>query len=157
MISNRKLRAVVAGLLLLPNATGCYSNVPVWEGTPAPSSEITVGLSDRGRKLLAAQLGPGVRHVTGRLVSVTDSVYVVKVTSVDYVSTGIAGSWTGEEVNVSRDLVSGVTERRLSRGRTWLAAGLVVAGLALTTTIAIKGFGSDAGNTKGTDGGGQQQ
>jgi hypothetical protein len=152
-----RVRAVIAGLLLLPSASGCYTNVPVWEGTPTPETEITVGLSDRGRSVLAGQLGPGARHVTGRLVRVTDSAYVMKVRSVDYISNSSAGTWSGEEVNVSRDLVSGVMEKRLSRGRSWLVVGAVVVGLALATTIAINGFGSDPGSTKTGGGPGEQQ
>jgi hypothetical protein len=144
-------------MLLVPGATGCYTSVPVWEGTPTPQSEVIVGLSDKGRTTLAAQLGPGARHVTGRLVAVSDSAYVVRVTGVDYISNSLAASWSGEEVTVPRDLVSGVMERRLSRSRSWLAAGVVVAALALTTTIAIKGFGNDQGNNRPGDGGGNQQ
>jgi hypothetical protein len=149
--------AIVAGLLLLPSATGCYTNVPVWQGMPAPQSEITVGLTDRGRTTLAPQIGPGARHVTGRLLSVTDSAYVIRVSTVDYISSSSSGTWSGEEVTLPRDLVSGVTERRLSRSRSWLTAGIVIAALALTTTIAINGFGTDPGSTRPGDGGGQQQ
>ena len=153
----RHVRAAVAGLLLLPVATGCYTTVPVWEGTPAPYSEITVGLSDRGRTVMATQLGPGARHVTGRLMSVTDSAFVVRVTAVDYISTSSAGSWSGEEVALPRNLLSGVEERRLSRGRSWLTAGIVVAALALTTTIAINGFGGSPGSNQPSGPPGQQQ
>jgi hypothetical protein len=152
-----RVRAIVAGVLLLPGATGCYTNVPVWEGTPVARSEVTVGLTDRGRITLAPQIGPGARHVTGRLLSVTDSAYVIRVSTVDYINSSTSGTWSGEEVAVPRDLVSGVTERRLSRSRSWLTAGLVVAALALTTTIAINGFGTDPGSTRPGDGGGQQQ
>lgn len=153
----RRLRALAAGVLLLPSAAGCYTNVPVWEGTPAPQSDVTVGLTDRGRTRLAAQIGPGARHVTGRLVSLTDSAYVLRVTTVDYINNSSTGMWSGEEVALPRDLVSGVTERRFSRGRTWLTVGVTVAALALATTIVIKGFGADPGGTKTTDDGGQQQ
>jgi hypothetical protein len=152
----RQVRAVVAAVLLLPSTTGCYASVPVWDRTPAPNSEVTVGLSDHGRSVLAPQLGPGARRITGRLARTTDSAFVVRVTSVEYISNSSTGTWTGEEVSVSRDLVSGVTERHFSRGRSWLAAGVVVAALALATTIAINGFGNDPGGTKVPDGGNTQ-
>jgi hypothetical protein len=153
----RQVRAVVAGLLLLPSATGCYTSVPVWEGTPAPNAEITMGLSDRGRTTLAAQLGPGARRISGRLVQASDSAYIVRVTGVEYISNSYAGTWSGEQVVVSRDLVSGITERRFSRSRSWIAAGIAVVGVALVSTIAIKGFGTDPASTKTPDGGGNQQ
>lgn len=154
---DRRARAVVAALVLLPGATGCYANVPVWNGTPSPNSAVTLGISDRGRAVLAAQLGPGVRRISGHLERTTDSAFVVSVTAVDYVSSSSAGSWSGEEVTVPRDFISGVSERRFSRGRTWVATGIAVVAVALATTIAIKGFGNDPPGSKPTDGGGQQQ
>ena len=150
-------RAAVAAVLLLPSATGCYTNVPVWEGNPTAKSEVTVGLSDRGRTVLATQLGPGVRTIRGHLERTTDSAFVLRVTAVEYISNATAGTWTGEEVAVSRELVSGVTERRFSRSRSWLVAGVVVSALALAATIGIYGFGNDPGSTKPPDGCGQQQ
>ena len=82
---------------------------------------------------------------------------VVDTGTVDYINNSSTGTWSGEEVALPRDLVSGVTERRFSRGRTWLTVGVTVAAMALATTIVIKGFGADPGGTKTTDGGGQQQ
>lgn len=154
----RRARAVAAGLLLLPGPTGCYSNVPVWTGTPAAGRQVTVTLTDAGRTTLADELGPGARRLTGLLVSLEDSVYVVDVSAVEYVSGSDPTRWNGERIRVGRQYVGGVSERRLSRSRSWLMAGLAVATVALVSTIAITGYGSDEGSTRPKDdGGGQQQ
>ena len=146
------------GLLLVPGATGCYVNVPVWEGAPSAGQDVTLGITDRGRSELATQLGPGVRRVAGRLAALEDSVYVINVSSVEYVHANDATKWNGERVRVGRDYVGSVTERRLSRSRSWLMAGVALATVALVTTIAIGGFGSDGGSTRPKDdGGGQTQ
>lgn len=146
------------GLLLLPGATGCYVQVPVWEGAPPPGQEITLSITERGRSELAAQLGPGVRRVAGRLAALDDSVYIIDVSSVEYVHANDATRWNRERVRVGRDYVGGVTERRLSRSRSWLTAGVALASVLLVSAIAIEGFGGDGGNTRPRDdGGGQTQ
>lgn len=138
----RQARAVLAGLLLLPGATGCYTYVPLWNGSPQPGTEISLGLSDRGRIALAGPLGPGARQVTGRLVGSTDSAFVIGVNEVAYVGTGAAAKWNGEQISVPRDYVSGLAERRLSKSRSWIAVGIAVGVAALATTIAVNGFGT---------------
>lgn len=150
----RRMRAVVAGILLLPGATGCYSYVPLWNGSPQVGTDISLGLSDRGRTALAGPLGPGARLVAGRLVSSTDSAFVIGVREVTYIGSGTAAKWNGEQISVPRDYVSGLAERRLSKSRSWIAVGIAVGVAALATTVAVNGFG-----TNGSDGklpGGQQ-
>ena len=153
----RQVRAALAGLLLLPGATGCYTYVPLWNGNPAPGSEITLGLSDRGRAALAGPLGPGATRVTGRLANATDSLFVIDVAEVSYVRGGVPAKWNGEEVRVPRDYVSGLSQRQLSKSRSWITAGVVVGALALASTIVIKGFGNDPASSKPPGGGPQTQ
>lgn len=150
----RRARAAFAGLLLLPGATGCYTYVPVWTGSPADGAQLEVGLADRGRVALAPQLGAGANRLRGRLVQHSDSQLVLAVSSVKYIDAPARAKWTGEEITITRDYTSGIAERRLSRTRSWIAAGLAVAALAAISTIAITGFGTDGGNNRPTDGGG---
>lgn len=149
----RRARAILAALLLLPQATGCYTYAPLWNGSPAAGSEISLGLSDRGRVALAGPLGPGAQRVTGRLVGATDSAYVIRVSEVAYVGGVPSAKWNGEEVSVSKDFVAGMAERRLSKSRSWIATGIVVAALGLATTIVIKGVAGPAPDTKPVGGG----
>ena len=61
----------------------------------------------------------------------------------------------GEAVGVSRQDVSGVAERQLSKSRSWLAAGIVAGALAVATAIVIKGTAGPDPSTKPTGGGPQ--
>ena len=144
----RRVRAVLAGLLLLPGATGCYTYVPLWNGAPQPGSEISLGLSDRGRTALAGPLGPGARMIAGRLVNGSDSAFVIGVREVTYIGSGTAARWNGEVITVPRDYVSGLAERRLSKSRSWIAAWIAVGVAALATTVALNGFGTNASDGK---------
>jgi len=141
-----RARRVLAVALLLPWAASCYTSVPVWNGTPEPGRQVTVGISDRGRALLAERVGPGVRTISGRLVETSDSAFTLSVTGVEYVAGGTTAKWNGELVGVPRDVVSGVSERRYSRSRTWIAIGIGVVAAVGVALIAIEGFGNDAGN-----------
>jgi hypothetical protein len=153
----RQLRAALAGALLFPTLTGCYTYRPIWTGEPAPGSVITFGLTDRGRVTLSDRLGPGARTVTGLLTSATDSAYVVSVTRVTYIDGDRVAKWNGEAVDVSRQDISGVAERQLSKSRSWLAAGIAGAALAVATAVVIKGTAGPDPNTKPTGGGPQPQ
>ena len=153
----RQLRAAVAGALLLPGATGCYVSRPIWNGEPVPGTEISLGVTDRGRVALSDRLGPGALSVTGRLASATDSIYVVDVTRVAYIDGGRVAKWNGEPVNIAKNDVSGIAERRLSKSRSWVAAGITAGLLALATGIVIKGTAGPDPQTKPTGGGPQPQ
>ena len=138
----RRVRGAVALLLLLPWGMGCYTNVPLWSGAPAPGSEVTVGLSDQGRTVLAPLIGPGARRISGRVVSISDSAFTLGISGVQYVTEGKMNRWNGELVNVPRSVVSGIEERRLSRSRTWITVGIAAAAALAVSFIAIEGFGS---------------
>lgn len=153
----RQARATFAAALLLPSATGCYVSRPIYNGEPLPGTEVSLGLTDRGRVALADRLGPGALDVSGRLASATDSAYVVDVTRVAYIDGGRVAKWNGEAVSVAKNDVSRVAERRLSKSRSWLAAGIAAGLLALATGIVINGTAGPDPQTKPTDGGPQPQ
>jgi hypothetical protein len=153
----RQIRAAFAGALLLPTLTGCYTYRPIWTGEPVPGSVITFGLTDRGRVALSDRLGPGARNVTGMLTSATDSAYIVSVSRVTYIDGDRVAKWNGEAVGVSRQDISGVAERQLSKSRSWLAAGIIAGALAVATAVVIKGTAGPDPNTKPIGGGPQPQ
>ena len=156
-IHARQVRAIVAAALLLPATTGCYVDRPLWNGEPVPGTEVSLGLSDRGRVALSDRLGPGALNVRGRLASATDSMYVVNVTRVAYIDGGRVTKWSGEPVNISKNDIGGMSERRLSKSRSWVAAGITVALLALATGIVINGTAGPDPSTRPTGGGPQPQ
>jgi hypothetical protein len=129
--------------VLLSSIGGCYTYVPVQASQPAPGTEVSVSITDRGRVELAREMGAGVRRVQGKLTASTDSTIVVSVSSVQYVDAAAPVRWAGESITFDRNLLAEVTERRLSRGRSWAAAGIVAVAMAVVSTIAIGGFGDD--------------
>lgn len=152
----QRARAAVAAALLLPGATGCYSYRPIWNGEPMSGSDVSLALTDRGRVALSDRLGPGARTIGGRLAAVGDSTYTIDVNTVTYIDSRTA-KWNQEPVSVSKRDVGGIAERRLSKSRSWLAAGIAAGVFALATAIVIKGTAGPSPDTKPSGGGPQPQ
>lgn len=135
----RRLVAAAAGGALALNA-GCYAYAPI-AGAPAPGQVVSLELSDAGRVAVGERLGPGVVRVEGRLVEMRDSTFVLGVTRVATVAGGVA-NWAGERVTIPQSAVMRTSERKLSKGRSFLAAGIAVAAIvAFAVTREIFGFG----------------
>jgi hypothetical protein len=153
----RRAQAAGAMLLLLPSVVGCYRYVPITSTAPAAGTEVSLGVTDQGRVALAGQVGPGARRLLGRLTQATDSLFVISLTSVEYLGAPVAARWAGEPLSVSRQYVSDIEERRFSRTRSWVTAGVFAALAVAVSTIAIVGFGSDGGSDRPGGGGGETQ
>lgn len=149
-----RARRAVGVLLLLPSATGCYRYVPIRDDASVAGAEVSIGLTDGGRLALASQLGPGVRRLYGRLTQRSDSLFVVSLTTVEYLGPRPSVTWAGEPVTVSRDYVADIQARRFARNRSWLTAGVLVL-LAGVSTIVIADLGGDPGDEPGGGGGNQ--
>lgn len=153
----RQLCAALSGAFLLPAATGCYTYRQVAEGTLPPGSNVVLGITDRGRQEVGESVGPGALRIRGHLVSATDSSYVLRVSSVQFIN-GRTTKWSGEQVVVSRDHVGSIAEQRYSRARTWMTIGGVAAGVALAATaISLNTSGREGGGGKLPPGGGGAQ
>jgi len=142
----------VAALL----ATGCYSYTPI-ASTPAPSIELAVDLTDRGRVHAAPDIGSAVTRVEGSLIDVNDTAYVLAVRSVMGVSGGRT-RWGGERVALPRDYVARTFERRFSRSRTTLVVtGVIAAVGAFFLSKDLLGFGGGSASSEPDPGGGNGQ
>lgn len=152
--SARRCRALLAGALLWPWATGCYTYHQVAGPAVAPGSDVTLSITDRGRVALGDSLGPGLTRLSGRVSQRTDSALVLHISSVEYLN-GQLNRWNGERFTVGRDLVGSVSEKRFSRTRTWLAVGATVGGVALLAgLVALVVSGIDDGDGTRQPGGG---
>ena len=141
------MTALVAVVVLLPNVTGCYESLAVQTSAVPAGTEVSLAITDRGRVALGPQMGEGVVRLNGRVAEASDSAYVVRVSSVEYLASP-TGHWTGEEIKVPRDDVASVAERRLSRKRSWLMAGIVVGAIVVVSAaIKIIGGGSVSDGT----------
>lgn len=153
---NRPLRAGIALGLLLPYLTGCYTWVPTGSVTPVGTS-ISVAVTDAGRIELADDIGPGIRRVAGLQQSSTDSTIVLALSNVEYIDVAVPVRMNGEQVQIRREYIADVRERKLSKGRSWAAAALAVAVAIVGATLAISGFGADPNDGKLPGDGGSQQ
>lgn len=150
-MTSRLVRAVLG---LAPVALmGCYTYTyaPV---TPAPGTQLSLGLNDIGRAQLLNNVGPEVANVEGTLVSSADSQYVLKV-SRTVTFRGQASTWAGEEVAIRFGYVGLVREKRFAPAQTVMLAGTVAAGLAAfvaTRSIIGGGSGSTGDPGGGTNG-----
>lgn len=135
---------------LLGVSTGCYVYPPVVT-TPSPGVELRLDLNDSGRAALGNLIGQSAANVQGVLQSPPDTAYVLDVTSVTYLR-GQTNKWSGEPVTVSKGFVANTTQRTLSKSRTWLTAGAMVAVAAVF--IASRGLNGSGGEPAGGGGGG---
>lgn len=138
-------RGAVAGALLLPSLTGCYSYGRVAGESAAIGAPVELAITDNGRVALSPTLGTGVLEMRGTLVGRTDSVFVVRVGEVRAINSG-ALRWTGDTVHVRRDYVSTIEQRQFSRGRTAILAGALTAAVALIATRSLTGIGGSGGD-----------
>jgi hypothetical protein len=148
----RQWRRIAGGFLLAflsGVASGCYVNTPV-VAAPVPGDRLDLELNDRGRVGLGENIGPAATSVEGMLQSQTDSAYNIRVASVVYVN-GQSNKWNGEPLTVQKDFVKDVSERKFSRSRSILAAGILT---ATVLTFALTRNILGAGNTDRDPGGG---
>jgi hypothetical protein len=138
------IRGTIAGALLLPAVSGCFTYTRV-TGDGAPVGvPVDVTITDAGRVGLKGSLGPGVVGVRGTMAARTDSEYVLSVREVRAIG-GSATQWMGDTVSIRRDYVATFAERRFSRRRTLLAVGAVTAAVALAAARSLNVIGGDRG------------
>lgn len=128
MLNHRKLTVAAAGLMSLVLA-GCYQYVPVDTSVSAPlGRRVAVDLTDRGRAALSERLGGGVIRIVGTVTADDTSRVVMNVWQVSQIGGGV-NAWAGESVQLNRDYIGGVFEKKVSRTRSYLAAGVAVAAI----------------------------
>lgn len=138
----RTVAAIVLGVItsLQP---ACYAYVPLQGAQAAPGEHVGLLVSDEGRIALRDQMGQGVDRIEGILLEKSGDDYLMRVSRVTTIR-GQAAHWTGEQVRVPLSTVARVEGRKVSRRKTLLMVGGLVAGAAiLLATGALGGFGFD--------------
>ena len=129
-IGRRRLLVAVAPLLA---AMGCFSLQPV-AGQPLPlGSTVSMSINDAGRASLGGQMGPEISDIEGRLLQHDSAEYVLSVSQVSLIRGGTQ-TWAGERIRIKSDFVTGIAEKKFSRGRS-VALGVAAIGLV---AIGIK-------------------
>lgn len=139
--------SVVTATLL---TAACHTYTPVAGQSVAPGGTVRVRLTDTGAVAVAPSVGPYARAIEGRVGSVTDSTVVLAVTGLTRAN-GQDETWRGESVAVPRSGVADMAVPKLSRPRSWLLAGGLMAGAAALGAV-LGGAGQNVG--RGGSGGG---
>lgn len=122
------LLAFLAGV-----ASGCYSYAPVQPLSVQPGMEVRLDVNDSGRVALASGLGPSLSRIEGSVRAMTDTSYLLSVSSVEYIN-GDRQKWSGEPLSVRTGFVRQADERRFSKVRT---AVTVVVGVGALLAFAL--------------------
>ena len=151
MLTIRRTRLGTASLataaLLM---TACHTYTPVTTQGVTPGARLQARLTDRGAADLAQYVGPYARIVEGRVTQATDSVLVMSVTELTRAN-GVEETWRGESVTLNRNSIADLSVPKVSRTRSILLAGGIVAalvgiGLALGTESGVSGKGPGTSN-----------
>jgi hypothetical protein len=143
--------ASVVLAVLLPALQACYTYGPLTTPAPAVGETFEFEVSARGRVDLAERFGPGLTEIEGRLVANENSQYVINVFRVSHLN-GQTAQWSGETTRINQSLIGSVRGRRLSRGRTALAAaGAAAVVVAILASRGLLGNWTGDSDTPGDD------
>lgn len=120
--------------ILVPLMAGCYVYSPVRTDSPPTGLPVRLTLTDAGTANLAAELGPSVEAVGGRLVNDSGEAYVLAL-SESRKRNGMEIDWRGEQVSISKSLVASIQQRQFSRSRTAFVTAGLVGGILLARQI----------------------
>lgn len=116
--------AWVAAVHLL--CSGCFAYVATELDTVPPGEDVRVHLTQEGLGDLA-EFSPGVR-MDGTLLRADGDQLVLRVPIADQ-TVGIMTRTLGQDVTIPSDLIARLERRQFDRTRTWLTAGVGVAGV----------------------------
>jgi hypothetical protein len=136
-----KFRLVIAGVLLVPFIAACYTQVPLETASPPPDTRVIARVTDSGAVAIGSRVGPGAAEVEGVVASSSPEEWTLNLLRVDYRG-GVSTVWNREPVTFPRYALSNLTEKRVSKSRSWMAAGLFVVGAYAATRLFGYG-GSD--------------
>ena len=137
-------RAVLLAFSLsLAPLAACYRAAPLAGPAAAPTGRrVIVSLTAQGTQDLASQLGPGVVRAEGVVIAAAPDGIELALTRTE-LGTGTDQLWQQQRVRVPHAAVATLSERRLDRVRSWLAAAGIVALAALAATIVGGELGGD--------------
>jgi hypothetical protein len=130
-------RSVAVAVGVLHVCTACYSYTPV-ETTPRPGAQVALEVTDEGRVVLNEKIGPGVVRLEGRLAGMDGDELLVDASAVRQVR-GYISDLGGMRVRLAQRYVTRMDERRLSRTRTLLVVGGVLAIVGGFFAVKISG------------------
>lgn len=146
MISSRVLARAAFFVLAL---TACYTQQPLETAVPAPATRIIARVTDSGAVALGGAVGPGALEVEGVVATADEVAWNLNLTRVDYRG-GTSVIWNRELVTFPRNMLSNVTEKKVSKPRSWMVAGLFMAGALLASQLFSQLGGDENGGGEPT-------
>lgn len=120
--------------LLFLGVAACYTQRPLETPVPAPATRIIARVTDSGAVAIGGPVGPGALEVEGVVATADETVWNLNLLRVDYRG-GTSVVWNRELVSFPRNALSNVSEKKLNKPRSWLAAGLITAGAFLASRM----------------------
>jgi hypothetical protein len=121
-------------MLVILAAVGCYTQRPLVTPVPEPGSRIVAQLTDVGVVEMSNAIGSGAIQVEGLIVKADATAWSMNLLRVDHRGTGSI-AWNRELVTFPRSVLTGVSEKRLDRRKSWVAGGILVAGAYLAARL----------------------
>ncbi len=121
------MRMTVAYPLVLGSAgllAACFIQGPLATPVPAPETRIVAVVTDTGVLEMGRAIGSGATEVEGIVAGADAAAWDLRLLRVDY-RNGQSVPWNRELVRFPRSALSQATERRFSKGRSWIMAGLI--------------------------------
>ncbi len=144
MLRSPIFRATAVPVLALQLLGACYRYVPT-------TGDVMVGgayrghLTEEGSQRVAPLVGQNVERFDGRIITVTDTSFLVAMSATQRKADARQIVWTGEQLVIPRSAVNKFETRELDRKRTMRAAVLYAA--------AVIGVGALVFSIKGNSGG----
>lgn len=127
--------------LLAPVVGACYTRTPVTTTAPEPTTRIVARLTDSGVVEMGRAIGAGAYEIEGVVAEASPAIWKLHLTRVEQ-RTGSSINWNRELVSFPRFALTDITEKRLDRPRSWMAAGIVTAA-AILAAVAFGELGAD--------------
>ena len=146
MLRGPALRATAIPLLALQLVSACYRYVPT-TGDVAVGGDYRGHLTAEGSQRIASLVGENIERFDGRILTITDTSYLVAMSATQRRSDPRQVVWTGERLVIPRNAVNRFETRELDRKRTMRAAVLYTAGFVVAGVLlfSIKGGSSGGG------------
>jgi hypothetical protein len=146
------MRRRIATLVLSLFAGGCYRYSAIEPNAATPATDVRLNLTAAGSAALVSTLGVSTAAVEGKVVRVTESDYVLAVSSTlkrtdEDPASMTRTVWAGESVSIPRSAVAGVEQRSLDRRRTTVAASVATVLGVLAAKLIVQGVGSSSSDS----------
>ncbi len=148
MLRGPILRITGIPVLALTLFGACYRYVPASSGDLVIGEAYRGHLTAEGSQRVARIVGENVERFDGRIVTVTDTAYLVAMSATLKRSEERQTVWTGEQLVIPRSAVNRFELRQLDRPRTLRAAALYTLGLLAVGVLvfSIQGIASQDGS-----------